>query len=68
VLILSLVLLFFFLGVHGIQQGWDWDTTGRIASLLGSLKIGSRGGQNHKPTCDELAARFKQYFGYAIDL
>lgn len=54
--------------LHGIQQGWDWDTTGRIASLLGSLKIGSRGGQNHKPTCDELAARFKQYFGYAIDL
>lgn len=54
--------------LHGIQQGWDWDTTGRIASLLGSLKISSRGGQNHKPTCDELAARFKQYFGYAIDL
>ena len=44
--------------LHGIQQGWDWDTTGRMASLLGALKIASRGGQNHRPTRDELAALF----------
>lgn len=54
--------------LHGIQQGWDWDTTGRLASLLGALKIASRGGQNHRPTRDQLAALFKQHFGYAINL
>ncbi len=54
--------------LHGIQQGWDWDTTGRLASLLGALKIASRGGQNHKPTRDELAALFHKHFGYAISL
>ena len=54
--------------LYGIQQGWDWDTTGRLASLLGSLKIGSRGGQNHKPTRDELITLFQKHFGYAIKL
>ncbi len=54
--------------LHGIQQGWDWDTTGRLASLMGALKIASRGGQNHRPTRDELAALFHKHFGYAISL
>jgi len=54
--------------LHGIQEGWDWDTTGRLASLLGSLKIASLGGQNHKPTRDELSTLFQKSFGYSISL
>jgi adenosine kinase len=54
--------------LHGIQQGWDWETTGRLASLLGTLKIASRGGQNHAPTRDELCVQFQQHFGYSIKL
>ena len=54
--------------LHGIQQGWDWDTTGRLASLMGALKIASRGGQNHKPTRSELCDLFKKHFGYSISL
>jgi adenosine kinase len=54
--------------LHGIRQGWDWETTGRLASLLGTLKISSRGGQNHAPTRDELKAQFQQHFGYSIKL
>jgi adenosine kinase len=54
--------------LHGIQQRWDWDTTGRLASLLGSVKIASRGGQNHKPSRGELMASFKKNFKYDITL
>ena len=54
--------------LHGIQQGWDWETTGRLASLLGTLKIASRGGQNHAPTRDELKSQFQQHFGFAVPL
>lgn len=54
--------------LHGIQHGWDWETTGRLASLMGSLKISSRGGQNHKFTRMELADLFKQHFGTRISL
>ena len=54
--------------LYGIQKGWDWDTTGRLASLLGSLKIASRGGQNHKQTREEIVTLFQQHFGYSISL
>ena len=54
--------------LHGIQQGWDWETGGRLASLLGATKIAHRGGQNHSPARDELCAQFKQHFGYDIVL
>ena len=54
--------------LHGIAQGWDWETTGRLASLLGTIKIASRGGQNHAPTLDELKSQFLKHFGYAVTL
>ncbi|KXS31787.1 MAG: PfkB domain protein [Candidatus Gallionella acididurans] len=54
--------------LHGIQQGWDWQTTGRLASLMGSLKIAYRGGQNHKFTRGELAGLYEQHFGHSIKL
>jgi adenosine kinase len=49
--------------LYGIANGLDWQLTGRLASLLGALKIAHRGGQNHDFTRDEIAARFKQNFG-----
>jgi adenosine kinase len=33
--------------IHGILQGKDWETTGRIASLMGAIKIAEHGTQNH---------------------
>lgn len=54
--------------LHGIQKSWDWETTGRLASLLGSLKIASRGGQNHAPSKDDLEKQFQLHFGFSITL
>ena len=51
--------------LYGIASGMDWQLTGRLASLLGALKIAHRGGQNHYFTRDEIAAGFKQNFGTA---
>jgi adenosine kinase len=34
--------------IHGLLHGLDWKTTGRIASLLGAIKIEARGTQNHR--------------------
>ncbi len=48
--------------LHGISQGWAWEKTGRLASLMGAIKIAHRGGQNHKPTYDEIAARYHATF------
>jgi adenosine kinase len=49
--------------LYGLAAGADWALTGRLASLMGSLKIAQRGGQNHHFTRDEAADRFQQAFG-----
>ena len=49
--------------LHGILQGWEWEKTGRLASLMGAIKMAYRGGQNHAPGRDEIAARYRAEFG-----
>ncbi len=49
--------------LYGIGRGWAWEKTGRLASLMGSIKIAHRGGQNHRPGSAEIAERFAQAFG-----
>ncbi|PWT74302.1 MAG: carbohydrate kinase family protein [Proteobacteria bacterium] len=52
--------------LYGIVQKYDWPTTGRLASLMGSIKIAHRGGQNHNLSREEIGARFRSAFGAAI--
>jgi adenosine kinase len=52
--------------LHGIAQGWGWEKTGRLASLMGSIKISHRGGQNHKPRREDIAERYRAAFGEAM--
>lgn len=40
--------------LYGIARGWDWQVCGRLASVMGAIKIASRGGQNHKPSLEEI--------------
>ncbi|QID17008.1 carbohydrate kinase family protein [Nitrogeniibacter mangrovi] len=49
--------------LYGIANGMDWERTGRLASVMGSIKIAHRGGQNHGATRDEIAARYAAAFG-----
>jgi adenosine kinase len=50
--------------LYGITNDLDWPTTGRLASLMGSIKIAHQGGQNHVVTAPEIADRFEAAFGY----
>jgi len=49
--------------LHGLLHGLDWEATGRIASLMGAIKIESLGTQNHRFTKAELEVRLKESFG-----
>jgi adenosine kinase len=49
--------------IHGLLHGLDWETTGRMASLMGAIKIGSRGPQNHSITRAEFDRRYRDNFG-----
>ena len=49
--------------LYGIAGDMDWPTTGRLASLVGSIKIAQRGAQNHQFSRDEISQRFREAFG-----
>jgi len=52
--------------LYGLMNGMDWETTGRIAALMGAVKIETHGTQNYRFTRDEFDVRFKENFGYAF--
>lgn len=52
--------------LYGIQNGMDWLQTGRLASVIGAMKIASRGGQNHQIYRDLVADKYHQAFGEKI--
>ena len=52
--------------LYGLMHDMDWETTGRIASLMGKIKIEVRGTQNHRFTEQEFTDLFKQHFGYSL--
>ncbi|MCK5889198.1 MAG: carbohydrate kinase family protein [Methylococcales bacterium] len=49
--------------LYGIMNEYDWETTGRIASLLGSIKIEQHGTQNHTFSMESFKARYQESFG-----
>src|SRR5580698_9866187 len=49
--------------IHGLLHGLDWETTGRVASLMGAIKIESRGPQNHRFSRAEFERRYLDNFG-----
>jgi adenosine kinase len=48
--------------LYGIARQWDWERTGRLAAILGSVKIASQGGQNHALDRDTVAAIYAETF------
>jgi len=53
--------------IFSIMREMDWPTVGRVASLMGALKVEHPGTQNQRFTYDEFADQFRQQFGYALD-
>jgi adenosine kinase len=52
--------------LYGLENGLDWETTGRVASLLGAIKIEQHGPQQHHFTPEEFKTRFRTAFGRAL--
>jgi adenosine kinase len=50
--------------LYGLTEELDWPTTGRIASLMGALKIECEGTQNHRFSMEEFRERFRENFEY----
>ena len=52
--------------LFGLESDMDWETTGRLASLMGSIKITHQGPQNHQPSKAQIADQFKASFGFSF--
>ena len=52
--------------LHGISSQYPWEKTGRLASLMGSIKIASKGGQNHAPSRADIESLYARHFGAAL--
>ena len=52
--------------LYGLMNDMDWDTSGRIASLMGAIKIEKPGTQNHSFSKEEFANRFQTSFGRSL--
>ena len=44
--------------LYGLINGFDWEVTGRIAALMGAIKIEHHGTQNHSFTLDDFRERY----------
>jgi len=53
--------------LYGLMHDLEWETTGRIASLCGAIKIESAGTQNHSFTRESFATRYSEAFGQVLD-
>lgn len=52
--------------LYGLMNGMDWEITGRIAALMGAIKIEHAGTQNHRFDRDAFEARFQEAFGLSM--
>ena len=52
--------------IFGLMNHMDLTTCGRMASLMGALKVEHPGTQNQRFDYDEFAGQFLQQFGYAL--
>lgn len=49
--------------LFGLLAGADWEITGRVASLMGAIKVGSPGTQNHSASPQSLRKAYEENFG-----
>lgn len=52
--------------MYGVAQGYDWKTSGQMASLCGAIKIEHSGTQQHRFSMEEFANRYESAFGETI--
>jgi adenosine kinase len=52
--------------LYGMARGWEWTKSARLASVMGSIKVAHRGGQNHRPARQDIAASFRESFAETL--
>jgi adenosine kinase len=52
--------------LYGLMNEMDWESTGRVASLMGAIKIEHHGTQNHGFDMEVFRERYRENFGSSL--
>ena len=52
--------------LFGIVNKLDWEEVGRLAGIMGAIKIAHSGAQNHRLTRDEIGELYAKHFGFSL--
>jgi len=52
--------------IYGLMNNLGWEVTGRIAALMGAIKVAHNGTQNHKYSLNEFKDQYKKEFGQSF--
>ena len=52
----------------GLERNWDWETSGRVASLIGAIKVRHEGTQNHTCSLDSFCEAYNENFDRSLSL
>ncbi len=52
--------------IYGLMNNLGWDVTGRIAALMGAIKVAHNGTQNHKYSLNDFKQQYKKEFGQSF--
>jgi len=52
--------------LYGRTQGWSWQDSARLASVMGAFKVVSQGPQNHTPSRQAISDRLHSEFGLSL--
>jgi adenosine kinase len=53
--------------LYGMARSWSWERCARLGSVMGSIKIAHRGGQNHRPGREQIAAQLRDAYAETLD-
>lgn len=52
--------------LYGLTEGWDWERACKLGNVMGSIKIASRGPQNHEVDPMDVDQRMRAAYGAGL--
>ena len=52
--------------LFGLTKGWSWEKSCMLGNVMGSIKIASRGPQNHAPSLQEIGNLMQKAYGVTL--
>lgn len=52
--------------LYGLTKGWSLDDACKLGNVMGSIKVASRGPQNHRPTRAHIESVLQAHYGLAL--